>query len=103
MSAAVLDFLRSRATHAAAKQAQRQQRAAIALARLTRQRDACARAAAACTHYDPLRARAEALADCHSWRMLAWGALANGEAERAAALRKLAMFSFRCARGVLVS
>jgi len=97
-----LAFLRRGAVRAAEKHAARQDRATLAISRLTRRRDAYADVAQAVRESDPRHTRAAALAECCAWRLLAWVALAEGDAETAAQNRRKATRSFRSALAVVV-
>jgi hypothetical protein len=97
-----LAVLRGGAVLAAAKHEARRDRAERAIVALKRKGGAYVDAARALPALDPLKTRALSLADCCGWRMLAWQALAAGEAEEAEQHRLRATFCFRHALAVMV-
>lgn len=70
-----------------------------AIATWARKRDAYLDAARVLTPCDPIYRRAKLLAEAAGYRLLAWHALANGDAHQAAHMRRRGAAAMRAATG----
>jgi hypothetical protein len=87
--------LRARACVVAARQERRLPRAFACMTKWVSRRDGYLAATRALSAHDPMRARAVLLADAAAWRLAAWQAVAQGDAEEAWKRSQQALRLFR--------